>query len=300
MKIFITGGTGFVGRRLAPALSHAGHEITILTRFGKDGPGGASLLTGDPTKEGDWQAEVQGHDVIINLAGASIFSRWTSETKRLIRESRLLTTRNLVAALGEGRGKHFFSTSAVGYYGFHGDEILTEDSPPGDDFLARLGRDWEEEARGAEKKGYRLVITRFGIILGEEGGALGQMVPLFKKYLGGPLGSGRQWFSWIHLEDLTRAFLFLLKNPEITGPVNCTSPHPVRNEDLAAAIGKVLGKPSSFRAPGFLLKMALGEFGSVLLEGQRVIPEKLHKSGFQFLYPEMEGALQQILTDRIS
>jgi uncharacterized protein (TIGR01777 family) len=295
MKIFLTGGTGFVGRSLAPALSHAGHEVTILSRSGKNGPGGASLLAGDPTREGEWQAAVKEHDAVINLAGASIFTRWTAETKKVIRESRLLTTRNLVAALENAQGKHFFSTSAVGYYGFHGDEILTEDSPPGGDFLAQLGQDWEEEAKEAERKGCRLVIARFGIVLGEEGGALGQMVPLFRKYLGGPLGSGKQWFSWIHLEDLTRAFLFLLENQEITGPVNFTSPHPVRNEELAAAIGKVMGRPSSLRAPGFLLKIVLGEFGSILLEGQRVIPEKLLKSGFQFLYPEIERALRQIL-----
>jgi hypothetical protein len=295
MKIFLTGGTGFVGKSLAPALIRGGHEVTILTRSGKGGAPGVSLVEGDPTQKGGWQAAIKEHDAVINLAGASIFTRWTDESKKLIRESRLLTTRNLVGALEGARVRHFFSTSAVGYYGFHKDEALTEESLPGDDFLARLGRDWEKEAREAEKKGCRVVITRFGIVLGEKGGALGQMIPLFRKYLGGPLGSGNQWFSWIHIEDLTAAFLFLLGHPEFSGPVNFTAPNPVRNRELAKTIGKAMGRPSFLPVPGFMLKLALGEFGSILLEGQKVIPQKLLKSGFQFRYPEIEQAIEQIL-----
>jgi len=295
MKIFLTGGTGFVGKSLAPALIRGGHEVTILTRSGKGGPPGVSLVEGDPTQKGGWQAAIKEHDAVINLAGASIFTRWTDEAKKIIRESRLLTTRNLVGALEGARVRHFFSTSAVGYYGFHKDEALTEESLPGDDFLARLGRDWEKEAREAEKKGCRVVITRFGIVLGEKGGALGQMIPLFRKYLGGHLGSGNQWFSWIHIEDLTAAFLFLLGHPEFSGPVNFTAPNPVRNRELAKTIGKAMGRPSFLPVPGFMLKLALGEFGSILLEGQRVIPQKLLKSGFQFRYPEIEQAIEQII-----
>ncbi len=295
MKIFLTGGTGFVGKSLAPALIRGGHEVTVLTRSGKGGPPGVSLVEGDPTQKGGWQAAVKEHDAVINLAGASIFTRWTDESKKLIRESRLLTTRNLVGALEGARVRHFFSTSAVGYYGFHKDEALTEESLPGDDFLARLGRDWEKEAREAEKKDCRVVITRFGIVLGEKGGALGQMIPLFRKYLGGPLGSGNQWFSWIHIEDLTAAFLFLLEHPEFSGPVNFTAPNPVRNRELAKTIGKAMGRPSFLPVPGFMLKLALGEFGSILLEGQRVIPQKLLKSGFQFRYSKIEQAMEQII-----
>jgi len=295
MKIFLTGGTGFVGKSLAPALIREGHEVTVLTRSGKGGPPGVSLVEGDPTQKGGWQAAIKEHDAVINLAGASIFTRWTDEAKKIIRESRLLTTRNLVGALEGARVRHFFSTSAVGYYGFHKDEALTEESLPGDDFLARLGRDWEKEAREAEKKGCRVVFTRFGIVLGEKGGALGQMIPLFRKYLGGPLGSGNQWFSWIHIEDLTGAFLFLLGHPEFSGPVNLTAPNPVRNRELAKTIGKAMGRPSFLPVPGFMLKLALGEFGSILLEGQRVIPQKLLKSGFQFRYPEIEQAIEQII-----
>ncbi|HYB19839.1 MAG TPA: TIGR01777 family oxidoreductase, partial [Thermodesulfobacteriota bacterium] len=272
MKVFITGGTGFVGKNLAPALLQGGHEVTILTRSGKGGIPGVSLVVGDPTQKGEWQAAVRDHETVINLAGASIFTRWNDKAKKMIRESRLLTTHNLVEALDGAMGKHFFSTSAVGYYGFHGDEVLTEESPPGGDFLAQLAQDWEKGAKEAEKKGCRVVLTRFGIILGEKGGALGQMIPLFQKYVGGPLGGGNQWFSWIHIEDLTRAFLFLLEHPEISGPLNFTAPNPVRNRKLAKAIGKAMGRPSFLPAPGFMLKLILGEFGSILLEGQKVIP----------------------------
>lgn len=258
-------------------------------------PAAASIIEGDPTQRGGWQAAAKEHDVVINLAGASIFTRWTEEAKRIIRESRITATRNLVEAVEGSRIQTFFSTSAVGYYGFHGEEVLTEESAPGNDFLAQLAQDWEKEAWKAAERGCRLVITRFGIVLGEKGGALGQMIPLFEKYLGGPMGSGKQWFSWIHIEDLVRAFLFLLDHPEISGPVNFTSPNPVQNHTLAKALGRAMHRPSFFPAPGFMLKLILGEFGAVLLEGQRVIPQRLLKSGFQFRYPEIDQALEKIL-----
>lgn len=298
MKVFITGGTGFVGRSLAPSLIRAGHEVTILSRSGKGDEkllAGASIIEGNPTQKGSWQEAAKEHDVVINLAGASIFTRWSEETKRIIRESRIMATRNLVEAAEGSRIRGFFSTSAVGYYGFHGDEILTEESPPGNDFLAQLAQDWEREAWKAGQRGCRVVATRFGIVLGEKGGALGQMIPLFEKYLGGPMGSGKQWFSWIHTEDLVQAFLFLLDHPEISGPVNFTSPNPVQNNTLAKALGRAMHRPSFFPTPGFMLRLILGEFGSVLLEGQRVIPQKLLKSGFQFRYPEIDPALEQVI-----
>lgn len=297
MKVFMTGGTGFVGRSLTRAFLRAGHEVTILSRFERSKEAltpGVVYLQGDPTRKGEWQNRVGEHDILVNLAGESIFSRWTEESKRRLRETRILTTWNLVEAAGGGV-RTLYSTSAVGYYGFHGDEILTEDSPPGTDFLARLAVNWENEALRAAGKGVRVLLTRFGIVLGEKGGALGQMVPVFEKYLGGPLGSGKQWFSWIHLEDLCRAFLFLLDHPEISGPVNLTSPNPVRNKEMAKALGKVLHRPALFSTPAFILKRMLGEFGSVLLEGQRVVPQKLLKSGFTFQYPEVEKALEDIL-----
>ncbi len=301
MKIFMTGGTGFVGTYLATRLIGEGHAVTILT----PALGGTELhltglsyLMGNPTAKGKWQETVRDHDAIVNLAGASIFSRWTPEQKKILLSSRIETTRNLVEALPDS-AKHitFFSTSAVGYYGFHEDEVLTESSPAGDDFLAKLAYDWELEALSAQDKGVRVVITRFGIVLGKNGGALGQMIPLFKYFLGGPLGSGRQWFSWVHMHDLAEAFIFLLSHKDISGPVNCCSPHPVRNKDLGDAIGKVLHRPSFMPTPGFMIRLILGEFGDVLLKGQRVIPRRLLDAGFQFRYPEIEAALKSIILD---
>jgi uncharacterized protein (TIGR01777 family) len=298
MKIFITGGTGFVGRGLTQSLIGSGHHVTLLTRsLRKSGSHSPKILLveGDSTQKGGWQEYVREHEAVINLAGASIFSRWTGKTKRILRESRILTTRNLVETLEGSRVKAFFSTSAIGYYGFHEDGELTESSPPGTDFLAQLAADWEKEALKAEEFGIRVILTRFGIVLGEEGGALGQMIPLFRRYLGGPLGNGSQWFSWIHRNDLTRAYLFLLNRPEISGPVNFTAPNPVRNRDLAAALGRVLNRPARLPAPGFMLRLVLGEFGSVLLKGQKVIPQKLLQGGFLFRFPKIEEALAEIL-----
>ena len=300
MKILITGGTGFVGAQLTSWLLRKGHEVTVLSRFPKESKGeipSVSYLQSDPTEKGNWQSVINDHDVIINLAGASIFRRWTEETKRAIRESRILTTRNIVEGINPNRAKSMtlFSTSAVGYYGFHGDEELTEDSSPGDDFLARMAVEWEEEALKAREKGSRVVITRFGIVLGKGGGALSQMIPLFRKFVGGPIGSGLQWFSWVHMEDLTEAIIFLLGRPEISGPVNLCSPNPVRNRDLAKALGQVLKRPSFIPAPGFMIRLVLAEFGSVILEGQRVIPRRLLESGFVFRYPDIGKALENII-----
>jgi uncharacterized protein (TIGR01777 family) len=300
MKILITGGTGFVGTQLTSRFIQDGNEVTILTRSLKGSKGvssGISYLQGDPTQRGPWQDTIENHDVVINLAGASIFSKWTEEHKKAIRESRVNTTRNIVEGIepNPGRKITFFSTSAVGYYGFCGDEELTEESPPGNDFLARIAAEWEGEALKAREKGAKVVITRFGIVLGEKGGALSQMIPLFKKYIGGPIGSGKQWFSWVHIKDLSEAFAFLMKHPEISGPVNLCSPNAVRNKDLAKALGKVLHRPSFLPAPGFMVKLVLGEFGSVILEGQRVVPRQLLDHGFTFQYAEIEKALQEIL-----
>jgi uncharacterized protein len=300
MKILVTGGTGFVGTQLTTRLIQDGNEVTILTRSvkGSKAPStGISYLQGDPTQKGPWQESIKNHDAIINLAGASIFSKWTEEYKKLIIESRMTTTRNLVEGIPAQSDKKItlFSTSAVGYYGFHGDEELTEQAPPGNDFLARLAVEWETEAFKAKERGARVVITRFGIVLGEKGGALGQMIPLFKKFIGGPIGNGRQWFSWVHIKDLAEAFVFLTKHPEISGPVNLCSPNPLRNKDLAKALGKALHRPSFMPAPGFMIKLVLGEFGSVILEGQRVIPRRLLESGFAFQYPDIDKALQNLM-----
>ncbi|MFH1933879.1 MAG: TIGR01777 family oxidoreductase [Pseudomonadota bacterium] len=301
MKVFMTGGTGFVGTTMAHKLLEQGHQVTILTRkMGADRtlPRGASFLEGDPTKRGEWQKAVPQHEVIVNLAGASIFRRWNQETKKVIRESRILTTTNLVETLSDGGGKEttLLSTSAVGYYGFHGDEELDEDSPPGEDFLASVTQDWETAALKAEALNVRVVICRLGIVLGENGGALGELIPIFQKGLGSPLGSGKQWFSWIHEMDLIGIYLFLIANNELSGPFNCAAPEPVRNKDLTQALGKALGKPTFMPAvPGFVIKLIKGEFGTVLLRGQRVLPKKLLEAGFRFRFSRIYEALNDLV-----
>ena len=302
MKIFMTGGTGFVGTTLTRKLVVHGNKVTVLTRSIKNKdhklPKGASYLEGDPTRAGAWQESVADHEAIINLAGTSIFKRWTSNTKKAIRDSRVLTTQNLAHALSARKGKEtmFFSTSAVGYYGFCGDEDLGEGSPGGNDFLASVTRDWETAALEVEKHDISVILCRFGIVLGSSGGALNQLVPLFKKGLGSPLGGGKQWFSWIHEQDLVNVYLFLLEQRNISGPINCTAPEPVRNREFTIALGKALGRPTFMPpVPGFFIRLAMGEFGSVLLNGQKVMPKRLVDMGFAFQFSNIKQALEDLL-----
>jgi uncharacterized protein len=296
MKFFITGGTGFVGSYLSKQLAQQGHFVTILTRGSRFGSAPAiNFLQGDPTEPGNWMQQVPENDVVINLAGTSVFTRWTEENKKKIYDSRILTTRRLVEALAaapERRTQHLLSTSAVGYYGNRGDEELTEESAPGDDFLAHVSLDWEAEALKARDLGVRVALTRFGIVLGRDGGMLEKLVPVFKSFIGGPVGSGRQWFSWIDQTDQLRAYLFLLEHPELDGPINFTAPEPVRNAQLAETMGKVLNRPSFMMAPAFMVKLALGEFAESILGGQKVLPAKLQAAGFTFEYPNIEAALR--------
>jgi uncharacterized protein (TIGR01777 family) len=298
MKVFMTGGTGFVGTYLSRKLVRAGHTVTILTRRERPPAAapGISFLVDDPNRAGPWMAAVPEHDWIINLAGASIFGRWNEALKKEIMESRVRTTRNLVTALAEGDLNQLFcSTSAVGCYGPRGEEELTEDSDPDSGFLGEVARTWEAEALLAQGLGIRVVITRFGIVLGKDGGALGQMVPMFRKFLGGALGSGQQWFSWIHQQDHARAFLFIQEHPEISGPVNFTAPTPVRNRDLTKALGEVLNRPTFLTAPEFMVRLVLGEFGETVLTGQKVFPQRLSGAGFDFKFPTIEAALNDLL-----
>jgi hypothetical protein len=299
MRSFMTGGTGFVGRRLSARLREIGHELIIVTRSasGKSSRAGVDFVEGDPVRPGPWQERVKDADWIINLAGAPVSQRWTSAVKKELRESRVVTTKNLVDAMPDGSGKTFFSTSAIGYYGFHKDEELYEDSAPGSDFLSRLAVEWEGEALKARQKGARVVITRFGIVIGRGGGLVDSIVPVFKKFLGGPVGSGKQWMSWVHIDDLVETFPFLLTREHVTGPVNITAPNPVRNGEFAKTLGKVLNVPAVVPAPAFAVKLALGEFGSFVLEGQRVMPGVLSKEGFRFRYAHLEEALRAALLD---
>jgi uncharacterized protein len=298
MNFFMTGGTGFVGSYLSKQLAQQGHAITILTRSSRPRPGAdpaVAFVQGDPTQPGPWMDMLAEHDVVINLAGASVFMRWTEENKKIIRSSRVLTTQNIVAALASApnrRTQVLLSTSAIGYFGDRGDEELSDNSPPGQDFLGQLAQEWEAAALQAQDLGVRVAITRFGIVLGRGGGILEKLVPVFKSYLGGPVGSGQQWFSWIDQSDQLRAFLFIVEHQSLQGPVNFTAPQPVRNAELAKALGTILNRPSWVPAPAFMVKMALGEFAQVVLGGQKVLPQKLLAAGFEFEYPTIEAALR--------
>lgn len=302
MKVFITGGTGFVGTYLSRQLTKRGHEVLVLTRTSREAESltpGVTSVSGDPNEPGPWQEQAAECDGFINLAGASIFTYWTESAKRVIRNSRLNTTRNLVDAIRMRAGQPavLVNASAVGYYGPQDDDrLLEEHSPPGHDFLARLAHDWEQEAQRAAEGGVRVVLCRFGIVLGKEGGALAKMIPAFRKWLGSPLGNGRQWFPWIHQEDLANIVLFSLEHQSLTGPINCVAPYAVRNREFTEVLAKTLNRAVILPAvPAFILKIVLGEFGNVLLKGQRVHPVRLLSEGFEFRYPTLQEALTNLL-----
>jgi hypothetical protein len=297
MKVFITGGTGFVGSAVSGRLIQGGHEVVVLSRSGRSpGPSGARVVRGDPVQAGDWQDEAARADAAVNLAGESIFQRWNKEVKKRLTDSRVLTTRHLVDALAAGgRAPALLSASAVGYYGPRGDETIDESSAAGNDFLADLCVQWEAEANRASDAGARTTVMRFGIVLDRGGGALEMMTKIFKWGLGGRLGSGDQYFSWIHRRDLADAVSFLLENPDAAGAFNLTAPHPVTNAEMTKTLAQKLSRPAILPAPGFAVRGALGEFGSVLLEGQRVYPQNLLDAGFEFTFPRLEQALDHAL-----
>lgn len=300
MKIFLTGVNGFVGSNLSSYLLQRGHTVTGVVRNKSKAANlddRVGLVEGKATEPGDWMRSVSDQDILINLAGASIFKRWNESYKRLMMDSRILTTRNLVEAIPEEKAGNvtLLSASAVGYYGPSGDAELDEDSRPGSDFAAKLARDWENEAMKASHKGARVVRMRFGVVLGKNGGALKQMTLPFKLFAGGPMGHGNQWFSWIHIMDLCRAVEFCIEKQSIESALNFTAPHPVRNKELAKTMGKVMGRPWFLPAPAFMLQLALGEFASMILTGQRVYPKALAENGFVFSYPTIREALQDLL-----
>jgi uncharacterized protein (TIGR01777 family) len=300
MKIFLTGGSGFIGRRLAAALAARGEEVTVLTRSanGRVDTAGVAFVGGDPRVPGSWQHDAAAADAVINLAGASIFGRWTRRRKRAILESRTASTAHITSALAarkNGKRGVLINASAVGYYGFRGDEEIDESAPGGSDFLAGVCAAWEEAAMAAAGPGCRVVRARFGLVLGEKGGVLGKMLPLARLGLGGPLGSGKQWFPWVHVDDLVGALLFLLDREDLDGPFNICSPHPVRNRELAQALGRALHRPAFLRAPGFVIRLALGKFGTVILRGQKTVPRRLLEAGYVFRHPDLDSALVVLL-----
>jgi hypothetical protein len=303
MKILVTGGTGFIGRRLCAALGAAGHDLRVPTRDPRrasDGlPRGTEVLETPAPDDGKrWSEAVAGCDAIVNLAGESIAAgRWTEARKRAIAESRVATTRALVDAcrVVAGGPDVLVSGSAVGYYGPHGDEELTEQSPPGDDFLARVCIDWEAEAVKAEAIGIRVVRLRLGVVLGHGGGALERMAAPFRFWAGGPVGSGRQWLSWIHLDDAVGLARFALERRDLQGAMNATAPDPRTMRDFSRALGEALGRPSWLPVPAFALRLGLGEMADMLLLGQRVVPAVARGAGFAFRYPDLGSALGQAL-----
>ena len=300
MKILITGGSGFIGTNLSEYLLQNGHRVCAIAR--SDDPhrirhDGYRYISADTTQPGEWQEEVGEADAVVNLTGATIFHRWTTKYKKKIYNSRILTTRHVVASLPKDKNVTLCSASGAGYYGDRGDDPLTEDETIGQNFLADVSKDWENEAQQATTKGVRVAVMRFGVVLGKNGGALAKMIPAFKLFVGGPLGSGNQWFPWMHLEDLMAAILFILERQDVSGPFNFCAPNPVQYRELAKTLGKVLGRPSFMPAPAFMIRLAMGEFGEVFLSSQRMLPDRLLKAGFSFQYPDLRGAIQAIVAE---
>ena len=293
MKILVTGGAGFIGSALSRELNSSGHSVTITTRRQSDSK---QKLT--------WQAPalipsntMSNFDAVINLAGEPIVSsRWTKVRKERIMSSRIHTTRALVQSMQNAhqRPKVLISASAIGYYGAHGDEEVTEETQPATDFLAEVCKAWEAEALKAQELGVRVVLIRIGAVLESDGGALPPMTIPFKFFLGGPIGSGKQWFSWIHRDDMVGIITYALENDFVSGPFNATAPQPVTNREFTSALGKALNRPSWLSVPGFIVRLSLGELGSVLLTGQRVLPEKILKAGYKFRFNEVSEALSAI------
>jgi len=302
MHVFVTGATGLIGRALVPALLEAGHAVTALSRSAapRAAPQAARLtvLQGDPTTAGPWQETLAACDACVHLAGEPVAAgRWTAARKRRIRESRVASTRLVADTIARKGAAVLVSGSAVGYYGARGDEPLDESSPPGDDFLARVCVEWEAAAVPAATQS-RVVLLRTGIVLARGGGALAQMLLPFRFFAGGPIGNGQFWQSWIHLADEVGLILWALGNAEVKGPLNATAPAPVRNRELAKAIGRTLHRPSAVPVPKAALKLALGELAAVVTTGQRVVPRKALDLGYRFRFPDLEPALGDVLARR--
>lgn len=302
MKIVVSGGTGFIGRVLLRRLKEENHQVVLLTRDPDVAKSLASdnilLAPWDGKTVGAWADHMEGADAVVNLAGEPVVGkRWTSAQKSRILNSRVDAAKAFVFAVGQSRKKPsvLVNASAVGYYGHVEDKEVTESHPRGKGFLSDTCELWEEAARAAERFGVRVVCLRIGIVLEKDGGALQKMIPPFQFFMGGPLGSGRQWVPWIHRDDLVGAILFALVHQELSGPVNATSPHPVTMKAFCETLGEALHRPSWAPAPSFALRLLLGEMSEVLLTGQKAIPKKLEGAGYSFRYPELHTALHTIL-----
>jgi uncharacterized protein len=300
MRVAVTGATGMIGSALVRALAERGDEVTALSRNAER----ASVALGVPAERwADPEAErppldaLRGRDGVVHLLGEVIAQRWSDETKREIRDSRVLSTRNLVAALGdlpaEERPGVLLSGSGAGWYGQRGDERLDESAAePGDDFLAELSRDWEAEARAAEALGVRVVLSRTGVVLSDSGGALEKMLPFFRAGIGGPVAGGRQYVPWVHRDDVVGAAIFALENEAVRGPVNVTAPEPVTNKELSRTLGRVLRRPAFAPVPALAVKALYGDMAQIVTTGQRAVPRRLTELGYSFRQPDLEPALR--------
>jgi len=294
MKVAVAGANGLIGSNLVRALRGRGDEVVGLVR----NPRNPGEVRWDPKAGGEWTRSIDGVDGVVNLAGANVGGkRWTAEYKREIRESRLSSTRALVEAMraASRRPRVFVSASAVGYYGDRGDAEVTESTPPGSDFLATVCKDWEEEASRAEQLGVRTVLLRTGVVLERNDSALAKMIPPFKAFVGGPIGSGQQWFPWIHIDDEVGLIVWALDG-SVRGPVDAVSPAPVRMKDFAKALGRALHRPAVFPVPAFALRFAVGEMAEVLLGGQRALPRKALNGGYRFRFEDVDLALRDVLS----
>ncbi|MEL6157597.1 MAG: TIGR01777 family oxidoreductase [Cyanobacteria bacterium J06554_11] len=305
MKIAVTGATGFVGTQLVDRLVTEGHDVTVLTRsvskarkvFAGSKFKPVDYVTYVPTQSGEWQAAISGCEGVVNLAGEPISERWSAERKQRILDSRKVGTQKLVEAIinAEQKPKVLVSSSAIGYYGTSETAEFFETSEPAEnDFLSQVCQAWEAEANKAKDAGVRVTIVRTGIVLGD-GGAIAKMITPFKLYAGGPIGSGRQWFSWIHLDDLVSLFLKALLDPSMHGVYNGTAPEPVRMNDLCKTLGEVMDRPSWLPVPDFAIEALLGDGAVVVLKGQKVLPERTQAAGFSYQYAEPKEALKDVV-----
>jgi len=301
MRIIIAGGTGLLGSALVTRLLDEGHDVVVLTRRAGSSSGRARQVTWTPDgSSGPWAREVDGADAMVNLTGAGIADRrWTPARKALLRSSRIDSTRSLVTAVqnAANRPSVFVQGAAIGYYGSsQSDQVHDESSPAGIDYLARLALEWELAAHPVTATGCRLVVVRTGIVLGRDGGALPPMARPFRCFVGGPIGSGRQYMSWITIDDWVSMVLWAMTTPSVTGALNATAPYAVTNAAFSAAIGRALHRPSLFPAPGFVLRMIFGEMAdAILLGGQRVVPAKARALGFRFEHTDLNRALVHVL-----
>jgi uncharacterized protein len=303
-KIAITGATGFIGSSLCRRFNEEGYAVTLFTRnaakAAKLFPSSYKIVEWDYHSPNEWEEELNKNDIIIHLAGANLFGRrWDDDYKKKLIESREVSSKNIIRAIRKDQTavKLIISASAMGYYGETDDMGATEDSPAGSDFLAEVCIKWEEHIRKAPEKGIRFVIMRMGLVLSTKEGYLKKLIPPFRMFIGGPLGGKESWISWIHIDDLMDAYLFVIRNNNISDAVNITSPKPVTNKEFAKTLGEVINRPSFFAVPEFALMLMVGEAAKYITSSQKVIPLELKNCGFQFSYPELKPALIDLIDE---